>query len=235
MSAREGGQKFDGYAQEYRALTAQSIAASGEDPTYFAEYKLTCLERLLGPQYDAPVLDYGCGIGSVTTQLVRRYSRVDGWDPSAESLAQARAAIPQARFFDRLDEAPDASYGAIVMSGVLHHVPPAARAGVLASAVAKLTPGRGRLVVFEHNPLNPLTQRAVKMCPFDDDAILLWPWEARRLLADAGLEGVRLDFIVFFPRRLALLRPLEPRLARLPIGAQMMLVATRPLAGPPRR
>ena len=89
-----------------------------------------------------------------------------------------------------------------------------------------LAPG-GRLFVFEHNPLNPVTRRAVAACDFDDDAVLLWPWQARRVLRSAGLRDVRLDYIVFFPRSLARLRPLEPRLAWLPLGAQVMVVGSR--------
>jgi hypothetical protein len=47
------------------------------------------------------------------------------------------------------------------------------------------------------------------------------------LLATAGLRDVRLDYIVFFPRILAALRPLEPRLGWLPLGAQVLVTGTR--------
>jgi SAM-dependent methyltransferase len=103
---------------------------------------------------------------------------------------------------------------------------PQERDAVLATVRETLRPG-GHIVVFEHNPLNPVTRRAVAACPFDDDAILLWPWEARRLLRRAGFEDVALDFIVFFPRPLAFLRRLEPRLRRVALGAQQMLVGVR--------
>ena len=83
------------------------------------------------------------------------------------------------------------------------------------------------MVVFEHNPLNPLTRRAVATCAFDDDAILLWPWEAKRLVASGGFSHTRLEYIVFFPRALAPLRPLEPKLAWLWLGAQVMVVGAR--------
>jgi hypothetical protein len=83
------------------------------------------------------------------------------------------------------------------------------------------------VVVFEHNPLNPLTQKSVRDCPFDDDAILLFPWELRGLLARSGFERVRQDYIVFFPRLLRRLRPLEPKLGWLCLGAQTLTVAER--------
>lgn len=218
--------KFDAYAADYTALNARTLGASGEAPVYFAEYKLRCLQRLLGPDFNAPMLDYGCGIGELTEQLVKQYQRVDGFDPSRESLTLARRKAPGARFFNSPNELTENYYGVAVMAGVLHHVPPAERGGVIARVVSKLVPGHGRLVVFEHNPLNPLTRRASAACVWDDDAILLWPWQARRLLS-AALDNVRLDFIVFFPRALALLRRFEPHLSWLPMGAQMMLVGLR--------
>jgi hypothetical protein len=85
----------------------------------------------------------------------------------------------------------------------------------------------GRVIVFEHNALNPITRRAVSACPFDDGASLLYPWEVRRLLRGAGLSAVALDFIVFFPRILRAARRLEPFLSWLPLGAQVCAWGTK--------
>jgi len=215
--------KFDACAQDYAQLHRESVAVTGEQPVYFAAYKLRCIDRLVGTQFNAPVLDYGCGVGSLTEQLCTRFSRVHGFDPSARSVAAARDRAPQAHFSSDLVEVPDGHFGLLVMSGVLHHVHPSEREAVLRSAMRKLRARDGLLVVFEHNPLNPLTRRAVAMCPFDDDAILLWPWQALALLRRSGLRDVRLQFIVFLPRVLAALRWLEPHLGAVPLGAQVML------------
>ncbi|HEY3237247.1 MAG TPA: methyltransferase domain-containing protein [Polyangiaceae bacterium] len=220
--------KFDQFADRYTALHQQSIAASGESTEYFAEYKIGCLERWLGAELDRPILDYGCGIGSLTKPLSERFRCVHGYDPSKSSLEHARLSAARASFFDHPSLLPDDYYGVVVMSGVLHHVPLEQRRDVLKLVISKLRPGDGRLVVFEHNPLNPLTRRAVAQCPFDDDAILLWPRAATKLLTAAGLQRVSRRFIVFFPRALAMLRRFEPRMVALPLGAQMMLVGTRP-------
>jgi hypothetical protein len=96
---------------------------------------------------------------------------------------------------------------------------------VLHRVTQKLAPG-GRLFVFEHNPYNPLTVQAVRACPFDDDAVLLPPGEVRALLASAGLGAVQQRFVLFFPRALARLRPLEPWLAWCPLGAQTLTLGT---------
>jgi len=217
--------KFDEYARHYGALHDQNLSASGEPHEYFAAYKRACLERLGAPT-DEPLLDYGCGIGNVTRALAEAFAEVHGYDPSRESLQIAAEQVPAATLHGDLDAVPDAYFASVVISGVLHHVPRPERVGVLERVRGKLRPG-GRVFVFEHNPLNPATLRAVATCPFDDDADLLWPWQAKKLVAEAGFASVSLDFIVFFPRPLALLRPLEPHLGWLPAGAQMLVVGRR--------
>jgi SAM-dependent methyltransferase len=172
------------------------------------------------------LLDYGCGTGSLTRLLVERCDAVSGYDPSARSLEEARQVAARASYCADERELPQGAFDLAVLSGVLHHVPPAERARVLETVASKLRVG-GRVVVFEHNPYNPLTVKAVQDCPFDDDAILLPPGELRRLLRGARLGSVRQDYVLFFPRALRLLRPLEPWLRWFPIGAQTLTSGTR--------
>ena len=200
--APEAPPKFDAYADEYRALLETSIQESGESAEYFAEYKLT-------------------------EQLVREYRSVTAYEPSAQSLEHARKRAPDATCVSVESDLPGGHFSTAVCAGVIHHIPPAERHGVLTRLRSKLRPG-GRLFIFEHNPLNPLTRRAVAMCAFDDDAVLLWPWQLRPLLRGAGFEVDRVDYIVFFPRALARLRPLEPYLRHVVLGAQTLTVATNP-------
>ena len=219
-------QKFDGYAQDYDRLLEDSIRASGESKEYFLQYKLDCLERL-GVNFDAPLLDYGCGVGNLSHKLAERFAHVEGYDPSPESLAVAQRQSPRLSFHHDPSTLEDGKFSTAVLSGVLHHVPPHERKSVMSTVLQKLAPG-GKVVIFEHNPWNPVTRRAVAECEFDDDAILLWPGELRGLLRGVGYADVRLEYIVFFPRPLALLRPLEPRLSWLFMGAQTMTIGTRP-------
>ncbi|HEY5956174.1 MAG TPA: class I SAM-dependent methyltransferase [Polyangiaceae bacterium] len=217
--------KFDAYAKDYERLHRNSITASGEQPAYFADYKVDCLLRLVDVDCDAPILDYGCGVGSLTERLIRRFSKVSGFDPSASSIQEAKLRAESATFYSDVSTIPRAHFGVIVLANVLHHVPPAERVDLVTRLATYLIPARGMLVVFEHNPYNPITRRAVAACEFDDDAILLGPVELTRLLTTSGLVGAERRFIVFFPRALAGLRGLEPHLGWLPIGAQVMAVA----------
>jgi len=220
----EEPQKFDDYAKSYEGLHKSSISASGEDPAYFHDYKIEELRRrgLL----EGPLLDYGCGTGNLLERFARILPEVHGFDPSSESLREAAERAKTATLHDHPAKLPEAHFATAVLSGVLHHVPKVERRDVLERVRASLRPG-GRVVVFEHNPLNPLTRRAVQMCPFDDDAVLLWPWEARRRLRAAGFRGVSLDYIVFFPKQLAFLRRFEPHLHMLAFGAQQLLIGER--------
>jgi 2-polyprenyl-3-methyl-5-hydroxy-6-metoxy-1,4-benzoquinol methylase len=219
-------EKFDHYARSYRDAHQASVRLSGEAPEYFAEHKIGCLERAGVPR-EARVLDYGCGTGSLIRLLAGRYGTVAGHDPSEQSLNLARQAAPSAKFYVDDVAIPDAGFDVAVLSGVLHHVPPLERAIVVGNVVRKLSPG-GRLFVFEHNPYNPITRRAVAACPFDDDAILLAPREIRALLRAAGLRSVLQDYVLFFPRPLARLRPFEPLLSWCPLGAQTLTIGAAP-------
>lgn len=218
--------QFDRYAAEYEAMHASSIAASGESPVYFADYKVGVLQRLgVGPS--DRILDYGCGIGNLLERLVPVFENVHGFDPSSKSLEVAQTRAPSATLHVDTALIPDQHFDCAVLANVLHHVPPENRLEVMHTLRQKLAP-RGRVFIFEHNPLNPVTRHAVAVCPFDHDAVLLWPWEAKRLTKSAGFEAVALEYITFFPHSLATLRPLEPSLSWLPLGAQHVTIGSKP-------
>jgi 2-polyprenyl-3-methyl-5-hydroxy-6-metoxy-1,4-benzoquinol methylase len=224
--AERAEHEFDRYAGHYDAMHRENIAASGEAPDYFARYKRQVLIRVLGTAFAEPLLDFGCGIGNLTSVLAESFPDVHGYDPSSKSVQIATKRSRGATFHVDLAVLPRSHFGGIVLANVLHHVPRRDRPKLLDDVVELLAPG-GRLVVFEHNPLNPLTRRVVAACPFDEGVELLWPWEATRLLAMAGLRDVRRNFIVFFPRFLAPLRGLEPHLRLCPFGAQVTVWAEK--------
>lgn len=214
--------QFDKYAKDYRDMHAGSVAASGEEPEYFHRYKAEWLAARFGSALGAPVLDFGAGIGNLTRELTPLFGQVHGYDPSGESLDLARQRAPGATFFSDRAQLPERSYAVAILANVLHHVPPADRPELVAFVASRLRPG-GALVLWEHNPMNPLTRKAVRDCPFDEDAILLWPSELRSLLRGAGTKELRRDWVVFFPAALSKLRFLERRLRLCPLGAQCVM------------
>ena len=82
-----------------------------------------------------------------------------------------------------------------------------------------LRPG-GIALVFEHNPLNPLTIRTVAKCEFDEHAVLLKSSMTEQLLTQAGFSGVMTRFIAVLPFVGPMARRIESIVSRIPIGAQ---------------
>jgi SAM-dependent methyltransferase len=153
-----------------------------------------------------------------------------GVDKSAAAIRWARTRTRQPGIdFQALSEFSDKlSFDLCYCNGVFHHIEPQDRLPTLKRIKTALVRG-GRLALFENNPLNPFTHLVMARIPFDREARCLWSGEARRLLAAAGFSPPQpTRFLFFFPRLLARLRFLEPRLARVPFGAQYLLLARAP-------
>lgn len=217
---------FDEFSQDYKSLLDRSVVCSGESSEYFAEYKALYLARQVGHDFRGKVLDYGCGVGLLSSFLKKHLPNATfhGYDPSSESVRVANQELGPSGFFASDIEQLQRDYQLVVISNVMHHVPPPDRQDTIAKVTQRMAVS-GKLVIFEHNPMNPLTQYVVKHCPFDGDAVLLMPGEARKYVKRAGLCVLRLDYVVFFPRILGPLRRFEPLLAWFPLGAQYALVA----------
>lgn len=216
--------EFDGVASNYEQLINENVRITGESSKYFVTYKARCIAREIAPAAGSRLLDYGCGIGLLSKCLKQEVPgvQVDGFDLSQESLEHIDKALLKQGIFTSKESEVGQAYDMIVLSNVLHHVKPMERAELVQRVAARLAEG-GKLVVFEHNPYNPLTRWAVSQCPFDGDAVLLPQGETQNYLRKAGLQ-VRRDYIVFFPRWLRWLRPLEPRLRSVPFGAQYVVI-----------
>jgi SAM-dependent methyltransferase len=114
----------------------------------------------------------------------------------------------------------------VIISAVLHHVAPEDRLGVYAELQRVLRPG-GRLVVFEHNPLNPVTRYVVSHTPIDQNAILLRAREVSQALRSLEFNEPQTNYLMFVPPRLGALAGIERVLHWLPLGAQYAVAATR--------
>jgi SAM-dependent methyltransferase len=221
--------EFDKFADEYLAIHARNLRVSGDSPEYFAAAKIDEIRRrwtAAGRPEPRAVLDFGSGIGAVLPHLGRAFpgAALTALDVSERSLAISAARFPglaRRVRYDGQGEFPLAPGGfdLIFTACVFHHIDAADHPLLLAQLRRLLAPG-GALAVFEHNPANPVTRYIVASCPFDENAVLIAPRTLQARLRGAGFGHIDIRFTGFFPRALAALRPLEPWLAALPIGAQ---------------
>jgi SAM-dependent methyltransferase len=91
----------------------------------------------------------------------------------------------------------------------------------------RVTRPGGMLAIFEHNPLNPLTVRAVNTCPFDENARLVRAKELLQRYRESGWKYPNANYHLFFPHALSGLRVLEPYLSGIPFGGQYSVTATK--------
>ena len=220
--------EFDQFAEDYEAVTGQNTNFFDADAQYFGRYRSNLVKKFAGGRADN-ILDFGCGVGLGVSPLRELFpnSRIVGCDPSLESLALARAREPGCEFLAADAISPAPQFDVITAVCVFHHILPAERAGALRYCYERLKPG-GLLFIFEHNPYNPVTQLLVSRCPVDRDAILLTPNETATRMRQAGLAVIATEYCLFFPKALALLRPIEPYLGWLPLGGQYFVVGARP-------
>jgi SAM-dependent methyltransferase len=225
--------EFDRFADEYHSVHAKNIRLSGEDPAYFARYKAREAAVIARAGLPVPrLLDFGTGVGNSLPFLHEEFPAcgLTGVDVSRRSLDVARerfGSFAELLEFDGANiPAADGSFGLALAACVFHHIEHAEHVAKLAEIRRVLAPG-GWLLVFEHNPWNPLTRKAVRECPFDENARLMTAASLRRRAIAAGFGAVAVRYCVFFPAALSFLRPLERWLGWLPLGAQYCVVCRR--------
>ncbi len=220
--------EFDKFADEYLATHAANVKLSGEDPAYFARYKIEELRRrwsALRRTEPASVLDFGTGIGNSLPHLAEQFptARLTGLDVSERSLGVAARRFPGVAELVRYDGAEiplePGGFDLIFSACVFHHIDAAEHVALFAGLRRLLRPG-GVMAIFEHNPANPVTRYIVATCPFDAQAVLIPPAALKRRQEEAGFNRVHVRYTGFFPGTLKALRPLERRLSGLPVGAQ---------------
>lgn len=233
--------EFDAYSSNYAAGMDDPLKSMlGDSAEQFVEVKLRWLLRrhpaLLDAATRSRFLDYGCGTATLLRLMAEHGARASlaGCDISRGMLEEAGRRWPESiqrlrpelrRQVGSKAPFPRASFDIVVISAVLHHVPPQERRGIFAELHRLTRPG-GEIVVFEHNPLNPVTRYVVARTPIDRNAILLRAGEVCAGLAEAGATNIRTRYIMFMPPRWRALQRLEQVLEWVPLGAQYVVTAT---------
>lgn len=226
--------EFDRYSGDYRELLTAGLRPFGQDIDHYAAYKVEDVAKLMAQEglRCEQILDFGAGIGSSVPHFLRLMpgTQLVCADVSAASLDITRARFGSAVTCQHLatGDLPfaDDSFDVVFAACVFHHIPANEHVRVL-SALRRVLRPTGRLFVFEHNPLNPLTRRVVARCPFDADAVLIRASEMSTRLNSAGFSAVKKRYRLFFPEALGALRFLETHLGWCALGAQYSLIAQK--------
>src|ERR1700680_813476 len=149
--------EFDDYAGNYDGALNRGLSLSGESKEYFAHQRVRWLAARLADLGVQPshVLDYGCGTGSTSPELLEQlHARlVVGVDASRESLDVARKAHtdPRMQFKHVTDLEPSGQFEVVYCNGVFHHIEPGQRPDALGYVHRSLSAG-GYFCFCENNP-----------------------------------------------------------------------------------
>ena len=227
-----GHAEFDDFAHDYDGTLNRALSVSGESKDYFARGRVAWLVERLKELGIAPksAIDFGCGTGSATPFLLEELALVSllGVDISAESIdvATRKYGSDRVRFQTLEAHEPRADTDLAFCNGVFHHIPLKERAAAVHRVWRSLKPG-GIWAFFDNNPFNPGTQWIIYRLPFERESVTVSAWQARRMLKQGGFEVLSSTHLFVFPRFLRWLRPLEPRLSALPIGAQYLVLGRK--------
>jgi ubiquinone/menaquinone biosynthesis C-methylase UbiE len=219
-------EEFDRYRESYDQAVNRAIAFSGQKVEAFTRAKAQDLLRTIASHFDSAkrlsVLDVGCGIGNYHPFLTPVVGSVSGVDVSSACIAKAQERNPAVSYsvYDggRLPY-PDGNFDVAFCICVIHHVPPD-RWQQFVNEMRRVTRAKGLIVVYEHNPMHPLTRKVVRDCEFDRDAVLLTMAQSRALLENAGCAEVTTRSILTLPPMGAFVERLDGLFARLPFGSQ---------------
>lgn len=218
--------EFDHYIQGYRPNLDKALSLSGESSTFFAHYKAQKLASWLSSLRNRAItiLDFGCGDGLMTHFVQQQFpqAQVHGCDPSSKSIEVAQSNFSTIHFKVSSDQEctlpyDNETFDLIFAAGSFHHIPFTMHEGYL-QELRRICKKHATIVLFELNPLNPLTTYTFKHNPIDQHATMLKPWYAYRL-AQQYSRCTSLKFYCFYPRLLRWLRWTEPGMTKIPFGA----------------
>ena len=192
---RQTAETFDTYKNTYSDAVDNAVAFTGLSTDFFTRVKADYIVDLVKSHFrtlEIDALDIGCGVGNYHSLLSPSFRTLSGVDVSSECIDTASQRNPSVAYKvydgERLPY-EDTSFDLAFTICVLHHVPPH-QWPKFASEMRRVVRTGGIALIFEHNPRNRLTMRAVNNCPFDADAVLLRSENTEALMRNAGFVSV---------------------------------------------
>lgn len=219
---------FDIHANSYEEILNKSLEFTGANGHYFAERKIHAISKFYTDTITKPplkILEFGCGTGN-NLSLCSSYfgdSTLYGVDISKKSIEIAKerniskCSVTQCSTNDIPYQ--DHYFDLIIVINVFHHIEKIFHENTL-SLIRKKLNRSGLLIIFEHNPINPLTRKFVRDCPLDDNVTLLRHTYTKQILENQKFRILSTRFISFLPPLLARYNHVENYLTWFKLGAQ---------------
>ena len=223
---------FDSFSKNYNTVVNDSIRRTGYDTESLVSAKLQKIAHTFPDLTDKKfrLLDFGCGVGNLYGGIAKFFPNAvyTGVDPSINSIKKARLRFQVNNAFQGYEsqEWTSLKYDLIFSGGVFHHIPQKEHSKIIEKLFSLLNQN-GRLVIWEHNPLNPITQKIIKDCPIDKDAVLVSSKNIKKLFEGVSFSKVNVSYTAFFPKFLSPLNQLEPLLEWLPLGGQYVVTGQK--------
>ena len=178
--------EFDRFASNYKSVLDRSVAIGGESSEYFTDFKAAYIDRFLGGRGGRKILDFGCGVGLLSSALgkLRPRDTLHGFDVSDESLEAVDPGLRERGLFTSKPEALHRDYDLIVLSNVMHHLPVPIRQATISDLALAPGPRRFGALVIEHNSrLQPRSHAGS-----EDSRTAIFPDDGRDPAAAGGSE-----------------------------------------------
>lgn len=224
--------EFDNFKEGYVDEIERSISFSGQEHDFYLKLKADHFKSLLTKEQSdgnkLQVLDVGCGHGLFHKFLKdMKHINLRACDPAASVIdfaKQQNLTVDYVCHDGNVLPYADNTFDVAFTICVMHHVHPEQWPSFL-DEIKRVVKSNGLIVIYEHNPYNPLTRHIVKNCPIDENAVLLKRKQLNQMLLNAGLTKIKSDYIIFFPFKGKVFRKLEKMIRWLPLGAQYSIFA----------
>jgi SAM-dependent methyltransferase len=217
---------FNKYKHSYCQTIEKSLRLTGKEHDFFTRIKAESLHDIIKQNFahlnEPYLLDVGCGHGLIHKHLKHLDLKLAAVEVAHEVLPLAKQLNPEVTYFSHDGKTlpfEENTFDLTFAICVMHHVPPDQWPAFLLEMKRVLKPG-GMVVIFEHNPYNPLTRYIVANNVLDEDAVLLSSRKLKKLMCHTGFSNEKSRNILFTPFSHPLFRWVDNKLGWCPIGAQ---------------
>ncbi len=199
-------------------------------------------EELYGNIKNLICVDFGCGTAETTEYFQDKFGHVFGCDCSPGMLEYAAHKNLKNVTFKLCQSGrlpfDSNSVDIVLMYGVIHHIDNGEKIVKIFNEISRILKKGGAVAVYDFNPLNPFSRYIVKTCAIDTGVNLdgyrkstfpttFYSWELITILKSSRFIIAKHEYLLFFPKILSALIPLERLLARVPFGGMYSIIGIK--------